>query len=296
MVILPWLAVLVAPGLRSRHDLEYVIKTCGILGIGVAILGAFQFYLPPNHYVNRQPGAGLLPFLDGGRVRASGTFAFITGMASMALTASWAGVYFVLTRPRWKRGYIFILGGLTCASAALSRGGLFFSMALVAGVMLLTRRRLWSAVLLAALVAVLWFGVGGDDSVVEPGSMGLVEGTLVRHHRSDTVSERAGGLILGLWEALQGEPLGMGLGAGQVAESGSAFGRPRARRLRERVGPHRLRGRRPRTHGGAAPALDAAGPALARVYARAESLDRSRSRAQGVAGRPGLVLYWEHVL
>src|SRR5207249_4858676 len=114
--------VCIAPGLRSATDLQLIIKTIGYLAIGVAILGALQFYLPSDHVLNQvvdRDGAPMIGF--GTRVRSSGTFAFISGMGDFAIMTCWAGSCLLLASFRSVKGYVFILAGLTCALAALSR-------------------------------------------------------------------------------------------------------------------------------------------------------------------------------
>src|SRR5262249_7971555 len=49
IVVIPFLALAIAPGLRSKRDLEAIAKTIGYFAIPVAILGCMQFYLPGTH-------------------------------------------------------------------------------------------------------------------------------------------------------------------------------------------------------------------------------------------------------
>ena len=95
------------------------------------------------------------PVLFNGRVRASGTFSYISGMSAMSLATCWAGCFFLLAPPRKKIGYVFVLAGLTCAASALSRSGMFFSLALILSVLAFSKRGLSAAIVLGAALTLL---------------------------------------------------------------------------------------------------------------------------------------------
>jgi hypothetical protein len=217
MLVLPFLAVCIAQGLRSRADLELIVKTVGVLSIGVAILGVFQFYLPPGHILNQrlvrtEHAVGAL-----GRVRASGTFAFLSGMADLAVAASWAGAYLLLANFRNVAGYLFITAGLSCTSAALSRTGIVLSFALLGFVLAFSRTGFKAALVVILILAVAWYFGSAGSGV--PGQIGIIRGTAARHEVSDSFTERGMSVINELLSALEEDSSGNGLGRGQGGEA-----------------------------------------------------------------------------
>jgi hypothetical protein len=221
MVVVPWLALLVVPGLRSEKDLEVIVKTVGVLAIGEAALGVTQFYLPAGHILNRQVSTASEAVEFQSHVRASGTFAFLQGMSNMALIASWAGSYLVLTRPRRIVGYVFVLAGLSCTAAAISRSGMFPSLILVASVSLLSVAQMRYALVLSPIIAAIWLAMSYNPSSNLGPSWGSSESTSIwnavfqRHGSSDTVAQRASSYVSTALRALE-TPLGNGLGVGQT--------------------------------------------------------------------------------
>jgi hypothetical protein len=221
MIVFPWLAMLIAPGLRSQRDLDLIARSVGYLAIPVAVLGVLQFYLPPGHPLNRQLDVeqAVVQYRD--RIRAFGTFTFISGMSAMALVTCWAGCYFLVAPPRKKIGYAFVLAGLSCAAAALSRSGLFFSLTLIVSVLLLSRTGISAAAFLALGVAAVAFLLGGlrdSDEEQTSDQVSIVNATLTRHQESDTVERRGSWILESVLYAMANAPLGTGLGRGQLAE------------------------------------------------------------------------------
>ena len=230
LIVIPALSLLVATGLQGRRDLEVIAKTVGYVAIPIAVLGAMQFYLPGTHILNRQLDEFSRPVVFEGRVRASGTFTYISGMSALSLVSCWAGCFFLLAPPRQKIGYVFVLAGLTCAAAALSRSGLFFSLALIVSVLALSRTGLSAAVGLgtALLVAALLMGEFQEsDDPSARHTADLITGTFSRHEVSDTVESRGEWMLLSVLDALVEVPTGRGLGQGQQAENAVSSGRRR---------------------------------------------------------------------
>jgi hypothetical protein len=221
MIVYPWLALLIAPGLRSQRDLDLIARTVGYLAIPVAVLGVLQFYLPPGHALNRQLDMEQTVTVYRDRVRAFGTFTFISGMSAMALVTCWAGCYFLVAPPRRKIGYAFVLAGLSCAAAALSRSGLFFSLTLIVSVLVLSRTGISAAAFLALGVAAVAFLLGGlreSDEEETSDQTSIVNATLTRHQESDSVERRGTWILDSVLFAMANAPVGTGLGRGQLAE------------------------------------------------------------------------------
>jgi hypothetical protein len=229
MIVVPLLALLIAPGLRSRRDLELIAKTIGYLAIGVAALGVLQFYLPGTNVLNRQFDSDSRVIVYHGRVRAAGTFSFISGMSAMALVACWSGCFLLTAPPRHKIGYVFVVAGLACAAAALSRSGMFFSLALLVFVLVLSRSGIWPAVVLGMVLAVVGLLLSGSsESEEEPGqqaTVDIVHGTFSRHQEEgDSVEDRSSMMLGAVVHALTEFPVGNGLGTGQQAEGAAGSG------------------------------------------------------------------------
>src|SRR5262249_34358169 len=152
-----------------------------------------QFYLPGTHVLNRQLDEFSRPVVYNGRVRASGPFTYISGMSAMSLVSCWAGCFFLLAPPRRRIGYLFVLAGLTCGAAALSRSGLFFSLALIMSVLAFSKRGLPAAIVLgiALLTAALLMGEFEDsDDPQRSSTADIMTGTFQRHENSDGVEQR----------------------------------------------------------------------------------------------------------
>jgi hypothetical protein len=230
LIVIPFLALSIATGLEGRRDLELIAKTVGYLAIPVAVLGAIQFYLPGTHVLNRQLDEFSRPVVFNGRVRASGTFTYISGMSALSLVACWAGCFFLLAPPRRKIGYVFVLAGLTCAAAALSRSGLFFSLALIVSVLALSQKGLSAAIGLgtALVVAAVIMGEFQDsDDPSASHTADLMTGTFSRHEVSDSVESRGEWMLVSVLDAIVEVPTGRGLGQGQQAENAVSSGRRR---------------------------------------------------------------------
>jgi hypothetical protein len=230
MIVIPFLALAVAAGLKGRRDLEVIAKTIGYLAIPVAVLGVLQFYLPSTHVLNRQLDEFSVAVEFSGRVRASGTFAFISGMSALSVVSCWAGCFFLLAPPRQKIGYVFVIAGLTCAAAALNRSGMFFSLALLISVLALSPRGLPAAIVLGIVLGTtaLLMGVFDEsDDPVASNTADIMTGTFRRHEVSDSVESRGGWMLASILDAIVEIPTGRGLGQGQQAENAVSSGQRR---------------------------------------------------------------------
>lgn len=226
LVLLPWAAMIVGPALVGRNDLTAVLTAAGVC-VGVnAVLGALQFFSPPGDILNRQVTDAQSAIGDIGRVRASGTYAFLSGMASLCAFACWAGSVLILRSPGRPWGYVFVAGGFVVTSEAMSRGG-FTNAAVIVGLSLMST----SAGRVVGLLAV---GAGAAAMVLMPESEptavdepGITQALTTRHKAT---GEGAWARILDTWmqvpEAIAYDPIGCGLGqtqtGGQVVATGKA--------------------------------------------------------------------------
>lgn len=219
-VVGPILAYLVAPRIQSANFVR-VFQWIALMSLVPAALGLVQFELPVTHVLNKYLGdSGWTDVItDLGRVRATGTFSFISGMTSMTVVCVWAGLslHAISSRTRDRLlGLISVASGFVCGFAALSRGAIFLGVALLAVRLLLVGR---DRVLVVMVVAGgLGFGYLVADrptSQVEF-EVTLTSGVFVRHSRSDSVLDRLGSWSEQLAEASDAVPLGNGFGVNQV--------------------------------------------------------------------------------
>jgi hypothetical protein len=215
VLLLPAFALALARRLRSYKDIELIVNIVGVLAIANAVLGTLQYYLPQDHFLNQQVAGGI-SVVDVGRVRAIGTFSYITGLADMALAASWAGCVLLSAPPIRKYAYVVTAAALICPLAALSRTGLVASLGLLISVLVLSKGGLRAALPLVALfIAIGWFLSSKDEQQGKPS--GILEGIARRHQNADSFEDRAGSILGDIPRAATHVPLGEGLGAGQVA-------------------------------------------------------------------------------
>ena len=195
-----------------------------VSAIGVAMLGAYQYELPASHFLNRYD-SGIaethIVAVDG-RVRATGPFAYISGMAMMAGFSAWAGTFLTLPvkgRAQWVRlvGMGSIAAGFVCCAASMSRSGLFFWGATIIGGCFLYFRPKQILTVLFAMLLISPFIVGGseDDEDQPAQSDSLTSGLAHRLEHADTFFDRATYMAQNLVQGVSKHPLGEGLGAGQ---------------------------------------------------------------------------------
>src|SRR5262249_46510487 len=159
--------------------------------------------LPAGHILNQRLARTEDAVVALGRVRASGTFAFISGMADLAVAASWAGSYLLLANFRNLAGYLFIMAGLSCTSGPLSRTGIGLSFALLGLVLAFSRTGFKAALVIILILAAAWYFGSTDSDVHE--QIGIISGTAARHKVADSFTERGMGVITELLRALEEE-------------------------------------------------------------------------------------------
>jgi hypothetical protein len=224
-LILPICAYLSAPLIRNFRDAERCAVVVAFAAIAVALLSMYQYTLPATHFLNRYDSgieAGHI-VAEAGHVRATGTFAYISGMAMMAGFSAWAGTFLALPltgRPVWLRflGACAIVAGFICSATSMSRGALmFWGITLVGGCLMYLRPKHVFTVVLAMLVVSPFITGEGDEDDVASGKPNdsLISGLAYRMEHADTVSQRAGYMINNLLFGILRHPLGEGLGRGQ---------------------------------------------------------------------------------
>ncbi len=237
LILLPWAAVLITPTLRGRGDLPLICHLIGLLAVGNAMLGGLQSILPDSHFLNRQVQSSIQATvaLEGTRVRASGTFSFITGIADLGIVGSWAGAVLILRHPFRPWGYVYGFAALFAAASGLSRTGVIGA-AVILGMCGLTAPRQVRRYLLLGLVVfgalVLIREITNDSShSVQGQEQNMFQALYSRHQQSDSFSERLVQFLGQVPTAINETPLGIGLGQTQAGQRAVAPERQKLSRL-----------------------------------------------------------------
>jgi hypothetical protein len=224
-LIIPACAYLAASLVKDFRDIERCALLVAGSAIFVAILSTYQYSLPPSHFLNRYDSSTEDSHIVAviGHVRATGTFAFISGMSMLAGCAAWAGTFLALPlsgRPFWVRlvGLAAIVAGFGCCTTAMIRSGLlFWGVTLIGGCLLYFRPKQIAAVVIALLL-VSPFLSGGEEDVngdTPRRSDSLTSGLVHRIENGDSVVERGTYMFNNFYWGMTRHPLGEGLGSGQ---------------------------------------------------------------------------------
>ena len=216
----PMLGYLAAARARMA-DTTRILQWVAVLSVFPAVLGLIQYELPVHHVLNRYLGDSSWKdvITDLGRVRATGTFSFISGMTVMTVVGVWAGISLRIlgsgTRDRLL-GLVAVLSGFACGFTALSRGAVFMGVALLAARLVFVGRD--RQLLVLTIVAALGYGYLSIDRPTSQMQLqvSLASGVFVRHAHSDTVLDRVGSWGAQLSHATSQVPLGSGFGTNQV--------------------------------------------------------------------------------
>ena len=220
VVVGPVLAYTVAPRIQ-RVDVTKVLRWIAVMSIVPAALGVIQFDLPVTHILNKYVGetSWSTVVTDLGRVRATGTFSFITGMSAMAVVCVWSGLCLrILNAKKYDRalGLFALFTGFACGFAALSRSAIFMILALLAVRLLFIGRD--RQVLIIVLVGALGYGYLSFHRPTSRAELDIsvTNAVFVRHARADSVMDRFTSLIQQFSDATSDVPLGNGLGLNQI--------------------------------------------------------------------------------
>ena len=220
VVVGPLLAFLAAPRI-GKADVVTVLRWIAIMSLIPAALGLIQFDLPVTHFLNKYVGETSWSSVvtDLGRVRATGTFSFISGMSAMTVLCVWAGLSLRTLSANRRDGLLGIaavLAGFTCGFAALSRGAIFMALALLAVRLLFIGRD--RQILVLVLVGALGFGYLNLDRPTTRAELNvsLTSAVFIRHARADSVLDRLGSWFWQFSDAASNVPFGNGLGSNQI--------------------------------------------------------------------------------
>jgi hypothetical protein len=222
--VLP-VACLLAGQLLPTDSLRRFARWIAILSVPLAVLGVLQFYSPSNSGLNRYStmGEDVAATTSGvnERVRATGTFSYISGFGEFAETAVWAGIVtFTIARTVRERllGYAAVGSGFCCALVTVSRAVALISLALVVVWALVGGqfgRKVRTAFTIAFAALAALFLTQEWDHAEE-----IVSTVYLRHYsekNSDTFSGRLWYQFVHPMDALAIAPLGFGLGSQQSA-------------------------------------------------------------------------------
>jgi hypothetical protein len=224
-LLVPACAYLAAPLIRDFRDIQRCALLVALSAMAVALLSIYQYHLPVSHILNRYDSGMEVTHItaEGGHVRATGTFAYISGMSMMAGVSGWAGTFLALPlagRSLWLRliGLGAILSGYVCSATSMSRGALaFWAVSFIGGCLLYLRPRQILVILLTICVIAPFLGGeaddGGEDSPISPNS--ITAGLAYRLEHGDSFTDRGGYMLNNLLLGMSRYPLGEGLGIGQ---------------------------------------------------------------------------------
>lgn len=226
-LVVPLAAILASQTIQSKNDIRRIANVAGVCVIAVTALCLLQFNLPTNHVLNRYAGDAEYVTGFSGRVRTSGTFAFLSGINSLVFLGTWAGALLFLTSSRVGYQRLFAVsvfaGCLVCSLTSMSRTalGLLVLMSLGAGFAFHRGRDvIYGLVVLSVggLVAGLYGYTPSQSDVYQVAMSRYVTTTDSLAHRTFFMQFRD------IQRAIEIAPMGRGLGAGQPV-AGLAYDR-----------------------------------------------------------------------
>jgi hypothetical protein len=227
VLILPFFGYCYAARVRAFPLMGFALVGVWLTLIN-AVLALYQNSLPADDILNQYASEeGHIVEVEYG-VRATGTFAYITGLGVLSSLGVWGGMVAYSLARDWKQqtlGVLGIMAGLACAFASISRNNLVTAfLMLVVWLMALgvTRGVRWRGIFQTALVGGVIFLL---FPVMTERFLHVLAGTLDRFESAgDNSSDRALGQWKELWQAVQMYPLGNGLGTEQIGGNYSSSG------------------------------------------------------------------------
>ena len=217
-LVLPMLALLTARRL-SGISLRHVALLVALCAAANCALGIVQSRLPPDHLLNRYVLAEAPVSAVESAVRATGTFSYITGLATLSCVGVWAGMVLLALARTWRDQLLAgvgIIAAFGCGLASVSRGPVVIGAAMLLAWVLLSRGGFAACARSASLwfpLLLLIFGLGFLPRFHQLGA------ALVERHETgeDTLLERSFGQLIEGVQAGVLCPFGAGLGTEQVA-------------------------------------------------------------------------------
>jgi hypothetical protein len=212
-------------------SMQRFARWVAILSLPMAVLCVRQFYSPSDSYINRysieeeKVAVALSGVSD--RVRATGTFSYISGLSEFAPVAVWAGIVtFNLARTRRERwvGYAAVAAGACCSFVTVSRFAALVSVGLLV-IWIMAGGQLGSKARAAITIGIAGLAVITLTKQWE--SAAEIATTVYRRHEEvtkqsdrlstthDSFTHRLWYQFIHPWDAIAIAPLGDGLGAQQ---------------------------------------------------------------------------------
>jgi hypothetical protein len=199
-----------------------------VLSLINAPLALIQNGLPNDHFLNKYTIDEMYVADVAAGVRATGTCAYISGLAVVSALGLWGGMVIFSLAKNWKGGLVGSLGilsGLSCAFSSVSRATVVTSLTML-GLWAFTSTRtsvgLFKILLFASVPATLFTlffpSLGARFLTSAEGSFDRFEDA------GDNNWNRAFGQWEEMWDALTNIPLGTGLGTEQVGGNAAATG------------------------------------------------------------------------
>ncbi len=225
LIVLPVIAWLVVPRLAGL-PLRWVL---GLITVFVLLnfgLSMEQNRLPSDHILNHYANATVDVAVMESGVRATGTFAYITGLGVISTVGIWAGLALLsVAKSLWQRlgAWVALASAFGCGLTSISRAPIVVAIVMAAGWLFFFKESVGVLVRgLAACVVGLFlvFALG-----LAPAFTNLWQGLRERHETAgDNFNNRAFGPFGEALEALRTAPLGNGFGSEQIGGQYAATG------------------------------------------------------------------------
>lgn len=214
-----WSAARLLPSDALRRFALWVV----ILALPISVLGIRQFYSPSSSVINRYTTVGEYVATSGvsQRVRATGTFSYISGFGEFATVAVWAAIV-TLTLARTQRERLLGAAGLVaafaCAFVTVSRSVALTAVGLVA-VWAFAGGKYGRKAQAALTVALVLFAI--VIFTEQWNAAGEIATTVYTRHVTgrDTFAHRFWYNFIHPLDAIGNSPIGEGLGSQQVTKS-----------------------------------------------------------------------------
>jgi hypothetical protein len=227
-VVLPLLALTLAQKL-PRDSLVRICRIIAALAVLNAILGVMQFFSPTSSTINRYAAESEYITTSGfnDRVRATGTFSYITGYGVFAEGAVAAGLILLSTASstRWSNfAMAAVLCGLVCAATSVSRSVILVGISIPTVWLVLAKGRTRFAISALVLIGA---GYGVINYFGLTSKAAEIITTTERRHQlvHDSIAFRILGPFIAIPQAIDMAPLGNGLGTEQVGGNYYASGK-----------------------------------------------------------------------
>ncbi len=221
--VLPLAAVAAGNSLPSDAILRFA-RWVSILTVLICPLGILQFYAPATNAINRYTLEGedqIATASVSDRVRATGTFAYITGMCEFGELGVWASiVVFSMAqnvRDRWL-GYAGICAALCSAFVTVSRSAVLICLIELGAWVIFgghIGQKFKTAVIIAAVALAALISADRFDVASEVAS--TIYARSESASKSDTISHRLWYQYLLPLYAIEISPMGDGVGSRQAA-------------------------------------------------------------------------------